>query len=166
VTFQLYSGACSQCSAPKHLTFNPTFPQIQNLFSREGKGLVILPLLQEICKDKMKGLLCCNSLTGTIYLPKYTTFWPKNVTFLIWFKCRWKENYVFFSWLFRTIISAVSILLLVSDGVWHDVHFKPWKLDQTVYFNKTKCKKNAKFTPHFWYLPFIVDKITWQKCTM
>jgi len=50
--------ACSQCSAPKHLTFNPTFPRKQKLFSREGKDLVILPLLQEICKDKMKGLLC------------------------------------------------------------------------------------------------------------
>jgi len=50
--------ACSQCSAPKHLTFNPTFPRKQKLFSREDKDLVILPLLQEICKDKMKGLLC------------------------------------------------------------------------------------------------------------
>ena len=50
--------ACSQCSAPKHLTFNPTFPRKQKLFSREGKDLVILPLLQEICKDKMKDLLC------------------------------------------------------------------------------------------------------------
>jgi len=27
-------------------------------FSREGKDLVILPLLQEICKDKMKVFLC------------------------------------------------------------------------------------------------------------
>jgi len=51
-------GACSQCSAPKHLTFNPTFPRKQKLFFREAKDLVILPLLQENCKDKMKGLLC------------------------------------------------------------------------------------------------------------
>jgi len=53
-----YFWACSQCSAPKHITFNPTFPRKQKLFSREGKDLVIFPLLQEICKDKMKGLLC------------------------------------------------------------------------------------------------------------
>ena len=29
-------------------------------------------------------------------------FRPKNVTYLIWCKCSWKENYVFFSWLFTT----------------------------------------------------------------
>ena len=50
--------ACSQCSAPKHLTFNPIFPQKQKMFSRVVEDLVILPLLQEICKDKIRDLIC------------------------------------------------------------------------------------------------------------
>jgi len=54
----LLARSCSQCSALKHLTFNPTYPQKQKLFSGDVKDLVILPLLQEICKDKMNGLLC------------------------------------------------------------------------------------------------------------
>jgi len=46
-----------QCSAPKHRTFNPTFPQKQKLFSRNVKDLAMLSLLQETCKDKIKGLI-------------------------------------------------------------------------------------------------------------
>jgi len=41
----------------EHMTFNRTFPHKQILFSREVKDLVILPLLQETCKDTTKGLL-------------------------------------------------------------------------------------------------------------
>ena len=52
-------GACLQSSAPKQLIFHPTFfQQKQDLFSRDVKGLVILPLFKEICKEKLKGLLC------------------------------------------------------------------------------------------------------------
>jgi len=86
----------------------------------------------------------------SIYLPKYTTFSPKNVTSLISCKWSWKEKYV----ITQNSISTVSILLLVSDGVWHDVHSKLWKLDQTVFFNKNQMQKYTKFTPHFGYITF------------
>jgi len=69
----------------------------QKLFSREVKELVILPLLQEICKLRqnerpamLKSLW--EHLTSKVY-----HFFAKNVTSLIWFNCSWKENYVFFS---------------------------------------------------------------------
>jgi len=39
------------------MTLNPTFPQKQKLFSRDFKELVILTLLEEICEEKMKGLI-------------------------------------------------------------------------------------------------------------
>jgi len=60
-----------------------------------------------------------NSLAGSIFLPKYTTFLPKNVTSLIWRKCTNVAGhflmYSSLNYLEHHII--VSLLLLVSDGV-------------------------------------------------
>jgi len=39
-------------------TWPSILPFHKKLFSRAVKDLVILPILQEICKDKIKGLLC------------------------------------------------------------------------------------------------------------
>jgi len=72
---------CLHCSAPKHLTFNPTFPQKQKLFSRKVKDLVILPLLQEICKDKMRGLLCKIVSLGAFIFQNIALFRQKNNIF-------------------------------------------------------------------------------------
>ena len=90
-TTLLYRWACSQCSAPKHLTFNPTFPQKQKLFSR---GVVILPVLRKV-------LLCYIVSLGAFIFRQMSLFRQKIVTSLIWCKCRSKEKYAFFSWLFR-----------------------------------------------------------------
>jgi len=37
---------------------------------------------------------------------------------------------------------------------------KQRQLVQTVFFNKTKCKNDAKFTPHLSF--YLADKIAWK----
>jgi len=93
-----YPRACSQCSAPKHLAFKPTFPQkTQTLFSREVKDLVILPILKEICKLRQNERPAMLNSLWEHLTSKVYHFFAKNATSLIWFNCSWKENYVFFS---------------------------------------------------------------------
>ena len=91
-----------------------------------------------------------NSIAGSFQ--NIALFRQNNVTSLIWCKFSWKENmYSSLDYLeHHKKLSTVSILLLVSDGVWHDVHLKPWQLDQTVFLNKTKCNKRCKIYPKLW----------------